>query len=106
MDGEDDRMTEKKSLKMTEERIIELTNKEIDGLNTAAEHQELMQIVSADEHTATLYHELLGTARVLQGIEQKSPPSYLRSHILNSIAAAPVSSRQKSAFLASWIEPF
>ncbi len=99
-------MTEEKNLEMTEERIIELINKEIDGLNTAAEHQELMQSVSANEHAARLYRDLLGTAKVLQGIEHVSPPSYLKSQIMNSIPAAPAHSHRRIGPLSSWMEAF
>lgn len=99
-------MTTEKNTQMTDERIIELINKEIDGLNTASEHQELMRSVSSNEHTARLYHDLLRTAKALQAIEQVSPPAYLKNHILNAVTAAPVPSQQRVGSLASWRELF
>jgi hypothetical protein len=106
MNNDGDRMTAKKNIGMSEEHLIELINKEIDGLISASEHQELMQSVSSNEHAAQLYHDLLRTAKALEGIEQAPPPAYLKSHIMNSINAAPALADRSVGWLSSWIGVF
>ena len=97
-------MTDKENLGMTEERLIELINKEIDGLNSASEHEELMQSVSSNEHAARLYRDLLRTTKALEGVEQIAPPSYLKSHIMNSINTARALPNRQVWWLSSWME--
>lgn len=105
-DNEGGRMTGKENLGMTEERLIELINKEIDGLNSASEHEELMQSVSSNEHAARLYRDLLQTTKALQDVGQAQPPSYLRSHIMNSINASRALPDRRVGRLSSWMEVF
>ena len=70
---------------MIEERYVELINKELDGLNTESESQELEKYLSENVEALTYYEDLLRTASALKHAEEIQPPSYLKTHILNSI---------------------
>ncbi len=99
-------MTLKENMGTTEERLIELMNKEIDGLNSASEHQEFLKSVSSNDHAARLYHDLVLTATALEGVEQVPPPSFLKNHIMNSISAAPATGNRRREWLSSWLTVF
>ncbi len=47
---------------MIEERYVELINKELDGLNTESESQELEKYLSENVEALTYYEDLLRTA--------------------------------------------
>ena len=85
---------------MIDERHIELINKELDGLNTEAESKELELCFSENDEALKYYDELLLAAQALKRVEQVEPPSFLRTHILNSLQALPVPTSQG----AKWIE--
>lgn len=91
---------------MMQERLIELINNEIDGLNSASEHQELMQHIGADERAAKLYHDLLQTATALKGVEQLPAPSYLKTRVMNSIYATRTPAVQPGTWWSSWTAMF
>jgi hypothetical protein len=72
---------------MIDERYEELINKELDGLNTESESKELEQFLSENSEALQYYDELLRAASALKRIEQVEPPSFLTTHILNSVKA-------------------
>ena len=74
---------------MIDERYIELINKELDGVNTESESNELEQFLSENAEALQYYDELLRAASALKRIEHVEPPSFLKTHILNSVEALP-----------------
>jgi len=74
---------------MIDERYIELINKELDGFNTEAESKKLEDFLSDNAEALQYYDELLRAASVLKRIEEVEPPSFLKTHILNSVKALP-----------------
>jgi hypothetical protein len=74
---------------MIDDRTIELINKELDGLNSESESKELEVLLSENDEALKYYDEILRAASVLKRIEQVEPPSFLKTHILNSISALP-----------------
>ena len=99
-------MTVKETSGMMQERLIELINNEIDGHNSASEHQELMQAVASDEHASKLYHDLLRTAAALKDVEQVQAPPYLKHLVMNSIHAIRTPSVHHNSWLPSWTAVF
>jgi hypothetical protein len=78
---------------MIDERYIELINKELDGFNTEAESKELEEYLSDNGEALQYYDELLRTASALKRVEEVEPPSFLKTHILNSVSALPAPTR-------------
>jgi len=91
---------------MMEERYIELMNKEIDGLNTPSESRNLQTYLNSDSEAKNFFDDLQRTAKVLQGVEEKEPPSYLRNHILNSIKFAPTTGASQHGWIGQLAETF
>jgi len=89
-----------------EERYIELMNKEIDGLNTPSESRNLQTYLNSDSEAKNFFDDLQRTAKVLQGVEEKEPPSYLRNHILNSIKFAPTTGASQHGWIGQLAETF
>ena len=75
---------------MIDERYVELINKELDGFNTEAESKELEEFLSDNSEALQYYDELLRAASALKRVQQVEPPSFLETHILNTIKALPV----------------
>lgn len=91
---------------MMEERYVELINKEIDGLNTPSESQELKSYLSKNEEARKFYDDLLRTAKALKRVEEMQPPSYLKNHILNSIKFGPAPLASRPAWMTKVVEIF
>jgi hypothetical protein len=75
---------------MIDDRTIELINKELDGLNSESESKELETLLSENDEALKYYDELLRAASALKRIEQVEPPTFLKTHILNSIKSLPI----------------
>jgi hypothetical protein len=70
---------------MNQPQLIELINKEIDGVNSKAESSKLKAYLTRHPEARQLYEELLKTALALRKVEELAPPRHLRQHILNSL---------------------
>ena len=91
---------------MIDERHIELINRELDGLNTESESKELEEFLSENDEALKYYDELLRTASALKRVEQVEPPSFLKTHILNSIKALPIPTRSGFGWVNNVLELF
>lgn len=91
---------------MIDERYVELINKELDGLNTESESKELKHFLSAHNEALKYYNELLRTASALRRIDQVEPPSFLKTHILNSVKSLPVPVRSRFGWTNSVLDVF
>lgn len=81
-------------------------NKEIDGLNTPSQSRDLQKHLASNSEAKKLFEELQRTAETLQGVGLKEPPSYLRSHILNSIKFAPPDRASETGWIGQLVETF
>ena len=91
---------------MIDERYMELINKELDGVNSEAESKELEQVLSENGEALQYYDELLRAASALKRVEQVEPPSFLKTHILNSIKALPVPVRSGFGWMNNMLDVF
>ena len=91
---------------MIDERYVELINKELDGLNAESESKELEQFLSENGDALQYYDELLRAASALKRVEQVEPPSFLRTHILNSVKALPVPARSGFGWASNVLDLF
>jgi hypothetical protein len=91
---------------MIDERYIELINKELDGFNTEAGSRELEQFLSENSEALQYYDELLRAASALKRVEQVEPPSFLKTHILNSVRALPVPRRSGIGWISTVLDVF
>jgi hypothetical protein len=69
----------------TNNRVLELINREIDGLNSPKESEELSEHLSRDHEAALLFEDLNRVSTILDGAEPVEAPRNLRANILNSI---------------------
>jgi hypothetical protein len=84
---------------MIEDHYVELINKELDGVATEAESKELEELLSENAEALQYYDELLRAASALKRIEAVEPPSFLKTHILNTVNALPVPTRAGLAWV-------
>jgi hypothetical protein len=91
---------------MIDERYVELINKELDGLNTVFESKELEQFMSENDEALKYYDELLRAASALKRVELVEPPSFLKTHILNSVESLPVPVRPGFRWMNTVLELF
>jgi hypothetical protein len=69
----------------TNNRVLELINREVDGLNSPKESEELRGYLAHDHEATLLYEDLKRVSAILGGAEPVEPPRNLRANILNSI---------------------
>jgi|GEM_PF-3184780 len=91
---------------MIDERYVELINKELDGFNTESESKELQQFLSENGEALQYYDELLRAASALKRVDQVEPPSFLKTHILNSIKSLPVPVRSGLGWMNTVLDLF
>jgi len=91
---------------MIDERTIELINKELDGLNDETESKELEQLLGENEEALQYYDELLRAASTLKRMEHAEPPSFLKTHILNTITNLPAKERAGIGWIKTILEAF
>jgi hypothetical protein len=84
---------------MIDERTRELINRELDGCCSEEESRELEAFLSENEEALQYYDELLRAASALKRVEPAEPPSFLKTHILNSIQALPHPERERMTLI-------
>jgi len=72
-------------MKMTEEKYIELINKEVDGLISAKEKHQLHEYLKEDLKAKDLYEETVKSSELLKQVNEAEPSANLKKRILNSI---------------------
>jgi hypothetical protein len=77
---------------MIPDKYIELMNKEIDGVSTAAESDELRRLLESDAGAARWYAELRESLQIFERAGMVQPPAGLRERIA---AAAVVDARSR-----------
>ena len=85
-----------------DERVLELINKEIDGINTPVEQRELKAVLATDGDSKILYDDLAGTVRLLQQVEMHEPPPDLKQAIMSALPADRYAPSRSPALLA-WL---
>ena len=88
---------------MTEEKFIELVNKEIDGLNSPRESEELKVYLQSNAEARELSQDLLKLSTVLSRVEEVDPPHSLTSDILRAVRTSGKRSSSEPTFVR-WIK--
>ncbi len=88
---------------MNLERFHELLNKEIDGLNSPAESQELSAYVQSNAEARELHQDLLKLSNALSRVQEVDPPQSLKSDILSAIRLSQKSPASKPS-LVQWVK--
>jgi hypothetical protein len=83
---------------MTDNKFLELVNKEIDGLITPQEKIKLDQFILNNPDAGKLYQELIETEKTLDLLLSNDPSENLRKNILNSIDLSRYSKPLKKDF--------
>jgi len=75
---------------MIEDRIIELMNGEIDGINSQRDSEWLREYLAGDPEARAYFEELRDSIAVLERAGPVQPPPGLRGRLLAALADAPV----------------
>lgn len=78
---------------MREASLLELVNKDLDGVATAKEVARLKEILARDEEARKVAESLRAVARELASVKRAVPPPTLRPAVLRSLAAPPARSQ-------------
>lgn len=91
---------------MDKDIFMELLNKELDGILTAAERQTLDSLLAGDENVRTLRRDLQGIAHLCTESQPVDPPATLRPAVrraIETIQNAPARpAHSASGIRASW----
>jgi xanthosine utilization system XapX-like protein len=87
---------------MTNERLEELLNKEIDGIATPAEVAELNAYVQAHPDAKQLREDLHRLSAVLRNVEELEPPSGLQSDIMAAVPQGRTGAQSRLSIL-TWV---
>ena len=90
---------------MTEEQFAELLNRELDGLNSRQESEELKAYVQTNAEARELYQDLLKLSTVLNRVEEVEPSGFLKADIMEAVRASRNAARSESSLLA-WVREF
>ena len=83
----------------TRDEIIELMNREIDGLNSADESARLSEYLKAHAEYALMYDELRDLSSMLGAVEDLTPRKHLAARIMRSVQELDASRHEsRSAF--------
>jgi hypothetical protein len=74
---------------MIEDRVIELMNGEIDGINSQRDSEWLREYLAGDEEARAYFEELRDSIAVLERAGPVEPPPELRGRLLAALADAP-----------------
>ena len=86
---------------MIPEKYIELMNKEIDGINSAAESGDLNVHLAAHPEASEFFDKLKGVAVALDQVHEVEPPSDLKRLIMSSLPRREVPRGARPVFLGS-----
>jgi hypothetical protein len=93
------------------ERIVELINREIDGLLTSDEQRELQSVLASDSEARVFYESHTYAAGLLKKITVANPPAHLKKNVMASVRnhAASATSQPRGrrfvTFLAGLFQP-
>lgn len=88
-------------LLMNEKKLLDLIHKDLDGLATEKEVQQLNSYLNRSQKARKIYEELKNVEKLLSHIQKVDPPSELKLHIMNLIKArniSPVKSKPSLLF--------
>lgn len=87
---------------MTEKKIAELIQREIDGALSPDEKSELQKLLASDARMAQLSAQLRGLSRTLEGITRQDTPATLKPSIMRAIEArVSVAKRHETSIIES-----
>lgn len=91
---------------MTEKKIADLIQREIDGALTPGEHAELRALLRTNPRAAEFSTQLQGVARALTGMQLQNTPSTLKPSIMRAIEARGVRRPEHSLAdaVAAWFQ--
>lgn len=84
---------------MTDEKMMELLNREIDGLNSPQESAELRAYLESHPDARMLYNDLITITSSLSRVREVDPPATLKSNILASIPSEMSAARRRSSIV-------
>lgn len=90
---------------MIDRRVRELINREVDGLNTKAETEELRSLLQKNQEANALFQGFKKLTSELKQVPDAAPPADLRQNILTAIGLRKKKSRV-STFVSSFIDSF
>jgi hypothetical protein len=70
---------------MSEQRYIELIDKEISGTITPRERDELHEFLRKSQEARSMYDQHVQTLKLLDSVPDVEPPAHLKAHIMNSV---------------------
>ena len=70
---------------MTDEKLTELLNNEIDGLNTQSQSELVNKEIAANPESQAQFENLRSLSQILDQVEEVDPPESLKYTIMNSI---------------------
>lgn len=70
-----------------DDHVLELIHREIDGINSPTEQQELHDLIAADGDAKSLYNDLFSTVHALERVEFHEPPLRLKQAIMSALPA-------------------
>ncbi len=84
-------------------RLDELIQREIDGVNSAAESEALMKLIENSPDARARFSEMVGLAESIREIDSVDPPAELKESIMAAIARRALPATKKSEGLWSRI---
>ncbi len=90
---------------MIDRRVRELINREVDGLNTKAESEELRSLLQKNPEANALFQGFQKLTNELKQVPDAAPPAHLRQNILTAIGLRKKKS-SVSTFVSSFIDSF
>lgn len=69
------------------DRVSELIQREIDGINSPAEQRALQEALARDEAAAAQYDDLRSAVQLLERVEALEPPAQLKGRVMAALPA-------------------
>lgn len=93
---------------MKDERIIDLVNGELDGMNSTADQEELTSLLEKDPSLKGYLEEMKTLDQVLAAVPMVEPPAGLKRRIMNSVAhqGASLNVAPKATWFDRLLAPF
>jgi hypothetical protein len=84
--------------------LVELINKEIDGINSRADSAKLKEYLAENREAKDLYNDLVRVSTLLKTVDEVEVPRSLRASILNTIDSSRYAVRERRNPLRSVID--